>query len=458
MNVRSNSRVLEGRTYGAGVLTARAPVAAQALPEWLGALKSSALGTFEAAGFPSPRDEAWRFTDISDIVSGPFVPQEVARSPVSSGALAAARRLLAERLQDLDETARLVFVDGAFQAALSRFSPKRDDVVACSIDQALSRHPQRVRAALGSDPHDGFQALNTVLFQSGAFVHLAGPRPAEGAGRPVIHLVHVATERAVPLAFHPRTLVVADPGTSSLVIETYLGADGARYLVNGLSQVTVGAGAHVAHVVLQEESRAGYHLQALEIRLDAGARFSSHSVALGGHRSRLDIAATLEQDGAEVALQGVYVARGRRQMDHHTVVTHVGRHTSSRQVYRGVLDDRATAVFDGMIHVAPGAQKTDARQSVRNLLLSGDAVVHAQPRLEINADDVQCAHGATIGQLDPEALFYLQSRGVGQEEARRLLVQGFAGESIQTLPHPPLRRLVEHRIRSLLEAHEGETS
>ena len=240
-----------------------------------------------------------------------------------------------------------------------------------------------------------------------------------------------------------------------MVVETYLGVSGAKYLLNGVSRVEAEAGSNVEHVVIQEESETGYHLLALDVRTMAGARFASHLIALGGLLSRVDITATREQDGGDVSLQGVYVARDTRHVDIHTDVTHRGRHSRSLQTYRGVLDDRARGVFDGMIRVAQNAQKTDARQSTRNLLLSSNAIVHAQPRLEIYADDVQCAHGATIGELEPEALFYLQSRGIGREEARRLLIQAFLDNVIEAMPHPPLRTFVTQRVRASLEARRG---
>ncbi len=225
--------------------------------------------------------------------------------------------------------------------------------------------------------------------------------------------------------------------------------------MNGVSRVHAGAGSSVDHVILQEESRNAYHLQTLDVHTTAGARFGSYAIALGALRSRLDIHATLEQDGGDVTLQGVYVADEARHVDIHTEITHLGRHSGSHQTYRGVLDGRARGVFDGLIRVEHDAQKTEAKQGVRNLLLSRDAVVHAQPRLEINADDVQCAHGATIGELEPDALFYLRSRGIDREEARRLLIQAFLDDVVDTVPHPPLKKFVGQRVRASLETRGG---
>lgn len=455
----SAETMVEARNgYGAAQALGEEVLPSRGMPPWLLEWKRAALDRFGALGLPTKSEEAWRFTRLGPLEEIPFLLREAESGKRLEGAATSVRTLIQDRVPVLEQEVRLVFVDGMYRPELSRVPEDERGLVACSLPEAFRAHGEALRARLEEKAADGFRALNAALFQDGAYV-VASSAFGMKADPPVVHLVYVATPEGRPTAYHPRHVLVAETGARLQVVETYLGTPGPGYLVNGVTQVVLEDGARLDHVVFQaQEVQGGMHLQQVNAVVGGGAHFSSHVLGLGSEVARLDLAVRLEEEGAGADLRGVLSGNGGQHLDLHTWITHRGERTESFQDYRSVLDGRATSVFDGTIHVTHTAQKSRARQSNRNLLLSGEAVARAQPRLEIDADDVQCAHGATVGQLDPEALFYLRSRGIGLADARDLLVRGFLEEVLGTLPFPSVHDAVEQRLAATRLEKKGEST
>jgi Fe-S cluster assembly protein SufD len=391
---------------------------------WLVELRSEAMERFLALGFPTPRLEEWRFTDVSPITKASFGLPEATQAPWLE---ALHPHLIG------DDVPRLVFVDGRFAPGLSRVPA---GIVAMSLAEALHDRPAEVRKHLATHAtfaERAFAALNTALWSDGAYVMV----PRGVAVELPIHLLFLAT--AAGAMIHPRNLVVVGARAQVTLVETYasLGAD--AHLTNAVTEMVIEDGAHVEHVKLQGESEKAFHTALVEVAQGRSSNLTTHSFALGGAIVRNDWNTALAAEGAECTLNGLYVPRGRQLVDNHTSIDHVSPHCSSRELYKGILNGRARAVFHGKITVRPAAQKTDARQTNKNLVLSDDTSVNSKPQLEIFANDVKCAHGATVGQIDKQSAFYLRSRGIDEASARRILTYAFAAEMIDKVAHPGLR-------------------
>lgn len=386
---------------------------------------------FEAMGLPSTRDEAFRFTSVEPIRARSYV-----RAPrgaeISSGDLA--------RLTVPLDGPRLVFVDGRFAPSLSDAeraadSPRIESLataMACDGQAALPDHLGHVAGEGGT----AFAALNTAFLEDGAYVRIPKGRAVDAP----ISLVYVQTEHSGPTATYPRTLIVAEDGSTASVVEFYVGAGDGETFTNALTEIVVGSRASLDHARIQREGTRAHHVSSTFIAQGSESHFASHAITLGSALARNDILLRFEGEHSEGTLDGLYVADGARHMDTHTLIDHLVPHCNSRQVYRGILDGESHGVFAGRIIVRPDAQKTDAQQSSRNLLLTRKAMANAMPQLEIFADDVRCTHGATVGALDPEAIFYLQARGIPEDAARGLLIHAFAGVVLDRIPIEPLRR------------------
>jgi Fe-S cluster assembly protein SufD len=264
-----------------------------------------------------------------------------------------------------------------------------------------------------------------------------------------VQVVHWSTGGSRPTAAHPRLLVLAGEGSEATVVETFLGRPPARTLSNAVAELVVAAGAVLHHVRVVDEGEA-WHLGAVQAHQARDSRLISHNLCLGAALTRIDLGSVLDGEGAECLLHGFYVAEGRQHVDNHTFLEHAQPHCPSRELYKGILSGGARAVFNGRILVRPAAQKTDAKQQNRNLLLSGESTVYTRPQLEIYADDVKCTHGATIGRLDEQAMFYLRTRGIGEKEARALLLRAFAAEILEPVPVPALRQCLEQLVAERL--------
>jgi len=411
---------------------------------WIHPFRRSALARFCELGFPKTTMEDWRFTNVAPIARSSFQlagasPPQV--PPDISGML---NKL---SLGDWKRN-QLVFLNGRYCRELSVVQPLPEGVVMRPLAEALGSHRELVEAHLarGADRlENAFTALNRAFLADGAFIYL----PRNCRLEDPIHLLFLAgsagsacSDRPAVMT-HPHTLLVADTGSEAKIVESYGGSSGQVYLTNTVTEVVAGDNAVIDHYKLQREGRDGFHVASLEIRQGRAASVTSHSISLGGRLARHDINVVLGGDGGESTLNGLYAVGGAQHVDHHTVVDHAKPHCSSNELYKGILDDRARGVFNGRIIVRPDAQKTNAQQTNKNLLLSDAALVNTNPQLEINADDVKCAHGATIGQLDADALFYLRSRGIDREAARSLLIYGFMSDITNRIGIEAVRSALE---------------
>jgi Fe-S cluster assembly protein SufD len=403
---------------------------ASAGPDWLAVRRARAFARFEADGFPRPSDEDWRQTNVGPIASTEF---HVAR-PGAAGQGGP----LAEPLGG----PRLVFVDGVLAHADLAEAPEGLDVL--PLARALAERPDALEphlAAVAAVERRPFAALNAAFFADGAFVVI---RPGAVLERP-IQIVYLSAGGERPVAAHPRTLVLAGEGSQATVVETFLGRPPERTLTNAVAELVLERAAILHHVRVVDEG-SGWHVASIQATQERDSRLLSHSVCLGAALTRIDLGSRLAGEGAECLLDGLYLTEGRQHVDNHTFLEHAAPHCPSREMYKGILTGDSRAVFNGRILVRAPAQKTDAKQSNRNLLLSGAATVYTRPQLEIYADDVKCTHGATIGRLDEEAMFYLRSRGLDVDRARALLLRAFAAEVLDRVPVRGMRDRLEHVV------------
>ena len=426
MNTATASR------YTAEYQTIAPALPGQDLP-WLKALRAEALAQFSAQGFPSPREEEWRYTNVSGIEKKLFSP--------STGLTAGdvdAEWLKSYQLQDAWV---LVLVNGHFSAELSVLDGLPEAVSVMSMADALAKQPDKLEKYLGmaaNQSEHSFIAFNTAWFTDGLFVHV----PAKLVLDKPIQLLHIVT--GTDAMATTRNVIIADEMAEAKVIETFVGADNA-YLSAAVTEVFVEQNADLTLYKMQSESEKAYHFGGTYIKQARDARFTHHNFAFGGLLARSDIHADLDH-ASECELNGLYLGVKRQHIDNHTRINHLKPYAISRELYKGVLDDRARGVFQGRVIVAVDAQKTDSQMNNRNLLLSDDAEADTKPQLEIYADDVKCGHGVTVGQLDEKSIFYLQSRCVDEETARNMLTFAFANEMVDKIKIKGLHDMVLEQV------------
>ncbi|MBA3318790.1 MAG: Fe-S cluster assembly protein SufD [Gemmatimonadales bacterium] len=417
-------------------------------PEWLEPVRRAAADRFAVIGFPAARDEEWRFTPIAPITRGIWRP-----SPGVAARVPADR--LAPFIFGQAEWSTLVFVNGAYSEALSRVMDLPRGVLVGSLAEALRGDGAVLRAHLTRHaPMEGssFTALNTAGFRDGGLVHVPAGLDLD---RPV-HFVYLTTADAEGTAIHPRNLIVVERGAHASVIESYVTlVPDAVYWTNPVTEVAAAAGSWLEHTRIQRESERAHHVALTQVDQQRDSHYRSFSMAMGGALARHNLHVRLNDENIETLMYGLYLTRGEQVVDNHTAIFHDQPNCRSWEVYKGVLDDRSRAVFNGKVFVRPEAQKTDAKQTNRNLLLSDWAKVNTKPQLEIFADDVKCTHGATVGRLDDVALFYARSRGVPKEAAERLLTYAFAAEVIEEVALEPVRNELDRLVLSRLEAQRG---
>jgi Fe-S cluster assembly protein SufD len=399
-------------------------------------VRQAAIERFAALGFPTTEDEEWRFTSVAPLARVAFKP-------------AAPQSVRPEQLEAVAPRtgpgSRLVFVNGRYVPELSAPGRLPDGVILGSLAEALRTHADKVEPHLAhhADYEDqAFTALNTAFLRDGAFLFLPRGKVVEEP----VHLLFVSTAPAGPTVSHPRTLIVADTSSQARIVESYVGLGDDTYFTNAVTEVVAGENVTLDHIKVQREGRPAFHVHTLQVQQARSSTFANHAVTLGGSLVRNDINAVLGGAGCSCTLNGLYLAGGRQHVDNHTVIDHALPHCESHELYKGILDGHAHGVFNGKIFVRQDAQKTDAKQTNQTLLLSADATINTKPQLEIFADDVKCTHGATVGQLDAEAVFYLRSRGLGLEEARALLTFAFANDIIGRVQVEPLRAQLEELL------------
>ena len=432
-------------------------------PVWLRQLREDAWQRFHAKGFPNTHDEDWRFTNLAALARTPFQRAVKGRVTVSSGQI--------EKFRVPGAGCRLVFVNGHFAPDLSEVCDLPDTLEICSLERAIAKAmegsepegcaPEGIEQHLGRYAdvrRDVFSALNTALWEDGAYLRIHRGAVIE---RP-IHLLYVSAGAGAAIMTHPRTLIVAEPTSHAAVIEDYVSIGEETAFSNAVTELVAGQDAVVSHFLVERENLAAFNVSTLRLELARGTNVSSHSILLGGGLVRNNVHPVLAGEGAECLINGLFVGAGRQHLDNYMLVEHAQPQCSSRQFYNGILDDRARGVFHGRIVVHKDAQKTDAKQTNRNLLLSDDTRIDTKPQLEIYADDVKCTHGATIGQIEEEQLFYLRSRGIEETSARNLLLYAFAAECLDRMQDSPAREfvasLIGDRLTDLAVNHQAVAS
>jgi len=400
---------------------------------WLKDLRRSAINRFMELGLPTDRHEEWRFTNVKPIAQTIF--QEPGMRWPNNFNVGSFKDLTFKGLESLS----LVFVNGRYAPEFSSIpTTLPDGVRIASLAALITSRPQQIEPHLGhyaDFERQAFTALNTAFFSDGAFIYLSQGIVLDTP----IHLLFLSGPGTEPIQMHPRILVVAEPGSQASIIEDHAGLGKGIYFSNSVTEVVLGENARIDHYKIERESPEAYHISTLQVHQERASRFTSHAVLLGGALVRNNINVTLDAEGAECSLNGLYVATGHQHLDTHTLIDHAKPHGTSRELYKGVLDEAAKAVFNGQVIVRADAQKTDSVQTNKNLLLSDNARVDTKPELKIFANDVKCKHGATIGQIDPEAIFYLRSRGIDAQKARQLLIHAFASDMINRLEVAPLK-------------------
>lgn len=403
-------------------------------PAWLAALRRRGAEAFARQGFPTTRHEDWHYTSTAPLVEAGFV-----------STVAAAGEVRAEDLEPFAFGAdwpTLVFVNGRFDAALSRLDALPDGVRALPWEAALRDEPETLERMVGSiaaPDAQPFVALNQALFADGAVVVVKKEMEAD---RPV-HLLFVTDAAAARTAAHARVLVCAERHSKLTVLESHVALGDASYWTNTVTELEVADGASLTHVKVQRESARAFHTAHVEARQGRDSHLVSFSFAAGARFSRADVHTLLAGEGCGATLNGLYAVGGDQHCDHQTRIEHAQPNCYSRELYKGILDGRSHGVFNGKVYVHPAAQKTDGKQTNNTLLLSDEARIDTKPQLEIFADDVKCTHGATVGRLDQTALFYMKSRGLSAESARKLLTYAFAADVLETIELEPVRAGLE---------------
>jgi Fe-S cluster assembly protein SufD len=412
----------------------------QGAPAWLGALRAQAMARFEKVGFPTPKLEDWKYTNLAPL----------GRVPFAAAGEAGITRAHVEALANAWDGPQLVFVNGRLSSALSSWTPPRG-LSMTPFAQALERGDATLESHLGrhvSLDQQPLAALNTALASDGALLEVA-----EGAKAGLVHLVFLTGANA-PVAAFPRVLILASAGSELAVLQTFVGSGGERSFTSAVTEVELGEGTSVTAYTLQRQPDAAAHVGLIQVSQARGSRFSSVSLALGAALARDEVRVRLDGEGASCSLSGLYVGTGTQHLDQHTLIDHAKPSCTSRELYKGLLDDQSHGVFTGRVVVREDAQKTDSAQTNKNLLLSNAAQVDTRPQLEILADDVKCTHGSAVGQIDEDELFYLRSRGIDLLSARGLLTWAFASEVLDAIAHPALqlraRELVAGRLRRML--------
>jgi len=404
-------------------------------PAWLAEARSAAMARFETLGFPTPKNEDWHYTSVAPIADADF---RVLRGP--SGEVAADQ--LAPVTFGHPEWPTLVFVNGRCSAELSSLDALPAGVRVMTLAEALREDApllERYLTRIAGYETQAFTALNTALMQDGAVVHVG----RDVASDVPVHLIFVTDAYGARGAMHLRNLIVAERHSKATVIESYVSVGPPRYFTNTVTEVEVEAGATLTHYKVQRESPRAYHVGTVEARQERDSHYVSFSFATGAALSRTNVYTLLAGEGCGSTLNGLYMVDGDQHVDHQTRIEHAQPNCFSREVYKGILDGSSRAVFNGKVYVHPIAQKTDGKQSNNNLLLSDRAHVNTKPRLEIFADDVKCTHGATVGRIDETALFYMKSRGIDRETARKLLTYAFAADVLETIEVEAVREGLE---------------
>jgi Fe-S cluster assembly protein SufD len=416
---------------------------------WLARVRDNAMARFEELGFPSVKDEEWKYTNVAQIARTNFKPGTATTAGAGSSD---AKELVRFGVVEAKDS-QLVFVNGRLRNDLSRLTGLPEELVALELSEALAdeRYSQIARGHLARHADsvaNAFTALNTAFVRDGAFVYI----PKGVIVKVPLHLLLISDSSGTNEVSFPRVLVVAEENSSAILIENYVSTTDAAYFTNAVVEIVLAEGARLEHYKVQRESAAAFHVATTAADLGANSSYDATTITFGGQLSRHDINVTMDHEGAECWVDGLYLVTASQHTDTHSVIDHRKPHCTSHQLYKGILDGKSRAVFNGKIFVRHDAQKTDAMQTNKNLLLSNEARVDTKPQLEILADDVKCAHGAAVGQIDEDELFYLKTRGIHHDLARNLLTYGFAEEVIGKIKIDSIRAQLDEAVLNRLNA------
>jgi Fe-S cluster assembly protein SufD len=407
-------------------------------PTWLRSIRREAISRFSELGFPTIQDEDWRFTNVGPIARTSFQLIEDGHGNLNPG------ELDAFAFSGL-ESNRLVFLNGKYLHALSsiRLSVEGLKLGSLAHAQGLERDMlDEHLAKYANFQRDAFSALNTAFMKDGAFVCI----PKGAVIEEPIYILFVSSGTSSPTITHPRNLVILEDNSQATIIEDYISLADDVYFSNSVTEVVAGQNSVLNHYMIERESKRAFNVSTIRFQQSRSSSVTLHSALLGGALVRNNVHPVMVGEGSQCVINGLFMPTGRQHMDNYMRVEHASPHCDSRQLYKGILDGRSHGVFHGRIIVHKNAQKTDAKQTNKNLLLSDEAQIDTKPQLEIYADDVKCTHGATIGQLDQNAIFYLRSRGVDEETSRALLLLAFASESLERMRAEPIRRGLEELV------------
>jgi Fe-S cluster assembly protein SufD len=407
---------------------------AKKAPHAVNTRRRAAIEQFAALGFPTTKNEDWHFTSVAPIAEQEFTFVAARTGDVELSDL--------EAFSFGEDWHTIVFVNGRFDPQLSSLSRLDSGMRLLSLSDAWTIAPeltQQIGSIVTDADKHAFTALNTAFMPDGAVLHV----PRDVVVRQPVHLLFVTDSNAAKTVMFPRNLIVLERNARATVLESYVALGDAMYFTNAVTEVSVGDGATLEHSRIQREGRRAFHVGTIEARQGRDSHYISFSFATGGSLSRTNVYTKLDGEGCGSTLNGLYMLDGEQHCDHQTKIEHAQPNCFSREVYKGILDGRSHGVFNGKVYVHPIAQKTDGKQTNNTLLLSREAQVDTKPQLEIFADDVKCTHGATVGKLDEMAWFYMKSRGMDAESARRLLIYAFAADVLETIEQPGVREGLE---------------
>ena len=416
-------------------------------PSWLRALRGRSFDQFEGVGFPGVEQEEWKYTNVAPIMRTKFTPVVN-----SNGTALSKRNGLAPFIYEETRDSAFVFVNGIFREDLSSCKGL-SGVVALDLNDALqiSEYETVIRESLernADSDNNGFELLNIALFAGGLFISI--PRGLNLRTPIQLQFVSEPVKAGAPAAVFPRVLIVGKKNSAATIIESYRATAEGIYLTNAIVDLVLDEGARVQHYKVQRESAGASHIAKTRADLGRNAGYDTTTINFGAALSRHDIKVTMDHEGASCSVDGLYMVDGSQHTDTHSVIDHRQPHCTSRQLYKGILDGKSRAVFNGKVFVRHGAQQTDAQQTNKNLLLSSEAQIDTKPQLEIYADDVKCTHGAAVGQLDDDELFYLESRGINPSLANNMLTYGFAEEVIERIKIESIKRELDEAVLNRL--------
>lgn len=400
-------------------------------------LRKEALSSFSSLAFPTTKDEEWKYTNISPLLRHNFSYA----LPGKKSGVDDVQKFLFDKL----EHSLIVFINGHYSEELSKVKDLPEGVIIKSLSQALIENRDITAEHFGryvSFDNNIFSALSTAFIMDGAFVYIPENKIIEDA----LHILYLNTSPGEKLLVQPRNLFIAGKNSQASVIEHYTSVSEDIYFTNSITEIVVGENAHLDHIKLQEESKKAFHIARMEAGIGRNGNFSSHFISTGAELSRNDFNSKFGGEGAECMMNGLFIIEESQHFDAHTLIDHAVPHCNSHEHYKGILDDKSRGVFNGKVMVRRDAQKTNAFQENNNIILSNEALINTKPQLEIFADDVKCSHGATIGQLDMDAMFYLKARGIGEVKAKAILLHAFAADVIKTIRIDAVKQYMEEII------------